>query len=375
MYYVKRTFHAVGQGAFFTEEFHDDNGLNCCVIYDCGSNTAGQPQKSIDDFMRNHLHVDVLFISHFDSDHINGIKYLIKVHAIDADTYVVLPFRFPKLLVVINQSLRGVIQSLISVNANLIGISQLSGDNAIGNSQGEPKIINDISEIVIGDKITLRDLDSWFYVPFMTHDSTNGKALEEFEKRIVTSGLNVKKLNDTEYVEQNLTLIKTIYIEAHKLSPSKTSTINMNSLLVLSYPSEVFVSESKYNWNRYYRHFERSLHQYRHFKENHLASCLYTGDTGFDNINVFESIMKSINQFCKLPLGLLQIPHHGSIKNYHQGIALWHDKDYLIAFTNYDPRKRVFSNFVKHDLWFHEVPFITVTDDTYTTFAQLIRVE
>lgn len=370
MYYVKRTFHAVGQGAFFTEEFYDDNGLNCCVMYDCGSNTAEQPQKSIDDFMRNHLHVDVLFISHFDSDHINGINYLIETHAIDKKTYVVLPFKYPKLLIVFNQLIGDIIQSLISANANLIGISQITGDNVFGNSQGEPKTINDISEIIIGDKITLKGLDSWIYVPFMTHDSTNGKALEEFENLISKSGLDVSKLNELEYVKQNLALIKNIYMEVRKLSSSRTSKINMNSLLVLSYPSEVKKVESRCIWDEYHRRVYYNFH----YEFYGIASCLYTGDTGFDDINVFDSIMNSVHQFCEPPLGLLQIPHHGSIKNYHQGIAMRHDEKYLMAFTNYDPRKKVFSNFVKHDLWFHEVPFITVTDDLFTTFTQLIRV-
>ena len=238
MYYVKRTIHAVGQGAFFTEEFYNDNGFKYCVMYDCGSNTKGQPRKAVDDFMINCQHVDVLFISHFDSDHINGIQYLIGKRVIDKKTYVVLPFKYPKLLMVFDELIGDIIQSLISVDANLIGIYQISGDNVFGNSQGEPKVINDISEIKIGDRITLRDLDSWLYVPLMTHDSTDGKALEEFENLISNSGLDVNKLNELEYVEQNLALIKDLYMEVRKLSSSRTSKINMNSLLVLSYPSE-----------------------------------------------------------------------------------------------------------------------------------------
>ena len=145
----------------------------------------------------------------------------------------------------------------------------------------------------------------------------------------------------------------------------------MNSLLVLSYPSEVNKVRSKCIWDEYHRHAYRDFYFLR---RDDIASCLYTGDTGFDNSRVFKFIMNRVHQFCKRPLGLLQIPHHGSINNYHQDIALSHNEDYLIAFTNYEPQKKVFSNFVKLDLWFNKVPFITVTDDSYTTFAQLIRV-
>ena len=375
MYYVKRTFHAVGQGAFFTEEFYNNNGLNCCVMYDCGSNTKGQPQKAVDYFMINHVHVDVLFISHFDSDHINGIKSLIKAHAIDENTYVVIPFKYPKLLIVFDQLIGSIIRSLISIKANLIGIIQISGDNI---SQGETIEINKNSKIRIGDRITLRGLGSWYYVPFMTHDNTNGSALEEFEKGIVErSKLDLDRLNDIEYVNDHLSVIKGIYNNTPKLSSSRTSKINMNSLLVLSYPSETNTVSLKSIWDEphnYYWDFHYWVHPYHYLKSPKASSCLYTGDTGFDNISIFNDIMKRVHGYCQRPLGLLQIPHHGSINNYHQDIALRHRQDYLITFTNYDPRKKVFSNFVKHDLWFHQVPFITITDDSYTSFSQLIRV-
>ena len=39
MIFLKRTFHPVGQGAFFTEQFFDNNKdmLLYNVVYDCGS--------------------------------------------------------------------------------------------------------------------------------------------------------------------------------------------------------------------------------------------------------------------------------------------------------------------------------------------------
>ena len=41
--YVKRTFHPVGQGAFFTEQFYSDDATTLLynVVYDCGSKSPG----------------------------------------------------------------------------------------------------------------------------------------------------------------------------------------------------------------------------------------------------------------------------------------------------------------------------------------------
>ncbi len=80
---IIRTFHPVGQGAFYSEEFRDSEG-NCVfrVVYDCGSlkncglqrNCDGTPlkRKDIEErveqaFPDGHG-VDILFVSHLDDD-------------------------------------------------------------------------------------------------------------------------------------------------------------------------------------------------------------------------------------------------------------------------------------------------------------------
>ncbi len=72
-----RVFHPVGQGAFYSER-HFVNGSEFTVVYDCGSTTLKKDElsrkiKSI--FPKSHS-IDVLFISHFHADHINGIEFL-----------------------------------------------------------------------------------------------------------------------------------------------------------------------------------------------------------------------------------------------------------------------------------------------------------
>ena len=79
--YVKRTFHSVGQGAFFTEQFYGDDTetLLYNVVYDCGSKSKGiktQMKRSIRNVFHDKKKIDVLFLSHFDDDHVNFVETL-----------------------------------------------------------------------------------------------------------------------------------------------------------------------------------------------------------------------------------------------------------------------------------------------------------
>ena len=75
-----RTFQPVGQGAFYTEQFSKDDGEVFNMVYDCGSDSLdiqslsnvikkSFPRKSV---------IDAVFISHFDSDHVNGLPELMR---------------------------------------------------------------------------------------------------------------------------------------------------------------------------------------------------------------------------------------------------------------------------------------------------------
>lgn len=64
---LKRTFHAVGQGVFYTERFYDDNGNNSFnEVYDCGtSNSQTELVNKIHIEFAQDTKIDYLFISHF----------------------------------------------------------------------------------------------------------------------------------------------------------------------------------------------------------------------------------------------------------------------------------------------------------------------
>jgi len=78
-----REFNNVGQGAFYTEKFYDDsNKLIYTMVYDCGSyGNRALIEKSIKENLKD-KNIDLLCISHFHEDHINGLEYLLKEYRI-----------------------------------------------------------------------------------------------------------------------------------------------------------------------------------------------------------------------------------------------------------------------------------------------------
>lgn len=79
---LHRTIHPVGQGAFYSEVFENNGDVKFTMVYDCGTET---PDKKMDlqlndqiiDFSdRVNNRIDLLFISHFHKDHISGLNYL-----------------------------------------------------------------------------------------------------------------------------------------------------------------------------------------------------------------------------------------------------------------------------------------------------------
>ncbi|EGR4295930.1 hypothetical protein DDN98_19500, partial [Vibrio cholerae] len=89
-----RSFHSIGQGAFYTEEFSSFTS-----VYDCGTDTivgTGKSstqentiKKEVFSVFNNNARVNVLFISHFHRDHVNGLQSLLSRCNVD---YVVIPY-------------------------------------------------------------------------------------------------------------------------------------------------------------------------------------------------------------------------------------------------------------------------------------------
>jgi beta-lactamase superfamily II metal-dependent hydrolase len=307
-----RTFHPVGQGAFYTER-HNFNGTDFTIVYDCGSTTlkGRKLERKIESTFPKDQQIDILFISHFHADHINGIEALAKHCKIKR---VVMPF------------LDEDAKTLIRVN-NLID-SNYSDTRLIDNPEdffGDdiPIITINPAEIAQNDnginlegatEITTinthrRDFESgtvfipfsgidWFFIPFnYKHDVRKN----QFVKALKACGLTLKGIDTIDEINKH----KSDIINAYK---KVDGDLNTNSMILFS-------GKKSDDPVRCFQPYE-NFYFYRH----HLHSgCLYMGDIDLNE----PSIVKDINAKFKplLPfIGTIQVPHHGSVHNFSASI-------------------------------------------------------
>lgn len=70
-------FYPVGQGCFYAGSIKKDEE-EFVIVYDCGSvSPRNFLQDSIDKFKKDYKKIDLLMISHFDEDHVNGLSELL----------------------------------------------------------------------------------------------------------------------------------------------------------------------------------------------------------------------------------------------------------------------------------------------------------
>lgn len=83
----ERKLHPVGQGAFFTEHiFNNITQYSSTIVYDCGSTSSKeQLHITINKFKQEYDSFNLLFISHFDDDHVNGLKWLLEKDLLNND--------------------------------------------------------------------------------------------------------------------------------------------------------------------------------------------------------------------------------------------------------------------------------------------------
>lgn len=348
-----RTFHPVGQGAFYTER-HIFNRTEFTVVYDCGSTTLkGQKleKKIKSTFPENHS-IDILFISHFHADHINGIKILAKHCRIKK---VVLPLIDDQAKILLkvtnlldnNFSDTGLIdnpEGFFGGNTPIIRIEPTEiNPNTDGIGLNDP---TDISEIVnsstnaSGTVFTPLAGVDWLFIPFnYKHDERK----KQFENALKIYDLTLDDIDSITKIKKN----KADIIKAYK---SVKGDLNTNSMILYSgKKSDDYV----YCFNHFY-HF----YFYRHSHLDLQSGCLYMGDIDLNQPNIVTDINAKLKQILKF-IGTLQVPHHGSIHNFTSKIL--HPSIYCTIFSfgtsnaYGHPSDRVISDIVANNIYPHFV--------------------
>lgn len=323
---VLRTFHSVGQGAFYSERFYegDNPQAKYNIVFDCGTSwgTILKAKKVVTQAFDKNDKIDFLFISHLDYDHVSLVNTLIE--SVDGKVQNIL-------LPLVNKD-----EVRIGINLNFIANHQETEDFLRrildfmdGHNNGQDTHIefigrNDNKTQYIGGRkdITLRFKDGepdWVLIPRNVSARSRRKELldrldrmlwdTDFREESSRSGLPVlgsgdellSRLLDNEYVEgviRNKKLRNAIKSAYEKVAGG----VNVNSLLLYSGPA----TDVKYYMMcpMYPNMFKRM--RYRR------AGCLYTGDSDCDIDGWKSGLYSNVWQ----NIGTIQLPHHGSLKSF-----------------------------------------------------------
>ncbi|MDP1758702.1 MAG: MBL fold metallo-hydrolase, partial [Thermodesulfovibrionales bacterium] len=301
----------IGQGAFYSERHDKFN-----IVYDCGNwkNTKLADKVVINSFHKND-EIDILFISHFDYDHVSKIDTLKNKFKIKK---VVMPLLHgnEKIFLVNFYNNLGLTKISLLVNNPSEFFDSETSVIAVGiaenneNKDGDGVLqIDDITslprEVKSGTALKIND---WVFVPFNFQYTSRSLELEVYFKEW---GLDIQRFKkDIDYPE-NRQLIKKIYEKV-------TGRINQNSMLVYSGPENDdrrFVC-SHYRCHGCYPDCEICCCEC-HPRSRNRAGCIYTGDA---DLNVSRSRIDVIYKKYWKNVGTIQIPHHGDIKSFNKNV-------------------------------------------------------
>jgi hypothetical protein len=235
---IKRIFHPIGQGAFYSERHDTFN-----IVYDCGNwrNTKLADKVVRQAFNKNEV-IDILFISHFDYDHVNKIKILKEHTTIKKVVMPLLHDQQKHLLLNIYRVLNCNILSLIrdpkkffGDGTEIITVFPLENKKTLNDENIKVQDIDSLttSKIRSGSILSNKTRDyEWIYIPYNYEYKEKNSKLETLLK---VDGFDVKELKrNPKYTlgfnKEECKKIKIIY-------SSLSGNINKNSMLLYSGPS------------------------------------------------------------------------------------------------------------------------------------------
>lgn len=250
---IQRFFHPVGQGAFYSER-HEYRGSDLNIVYDCGTEYMNRGKKGIrgvvtQSFSKQDV-IHILFISHFDYDHISLIKLL--KDTVNRIERVVIPLLNEEETIFLANIYRALeeneegeeeeahLAELVSDPKKFFGegthvflvqpsIEMEDREEAtIWLSKSDPK--ENPKEIPSGSPLILENYGNWVFVPYNHLNKERGK---DFRAKLREVGINTEQLEKypkcvlDEDVRQK---IKACYKEID-------GGINQNSMFLYSGPS------------------------------------------------------------------------------------------------------------------------------------------
>lgn len=319
---VVRTIHPVGQGAFYTETLHrpgmrDDKH----VVYDCGVLPfSNRLVEEVGNFLPKNSTIDILFISHFHADHVNGLKLLSKSYKIK---HVVLPqiddyewfYIIENYLTVGNVDV-GIITDVRSTfgEATIIQVAprvengeEVVSEESIDLGGREGIIINGLIPLVINQDFAL-----WHFVVVNSLLKGDLEALKTAIQDIDYNGrkVSIDDLHNPGVLDDIRADLQAVYSKVFKGG-------NEYSMCMLS---ELANRKEYKSYSRFNMRNRVCMECYRSGRD--CDGGLYCGDADFLHCDTLECLKRRLRGR-EENVGLLQIPHHGSKKNFNIDLLNW----------------------------------------------------
>lgn len=345
---MTRTFHPIGQGAFYTEVF--ESGF--VAIYDCG----GSNKKIIEDEIKatfdEKQKIDVVFISHLHNDHINGLEFLL--HHCDVKK-VVLPLLNDamRLWFVIENAIYNRNKNNAFIDDLIINTEKILDDKVVfvepiddNNLAYESVEILNLSQQIKSNTKIVNQQINWLYIPLNFQYDLYADNL-----KIALAKIDVTISNIVLKLQTNRQDI----IDVYKYILGGTKNFNANSMTV-------------YSGKICDRKISMLTKQSNKFFINNEVGCLYIGDFEAKEQSKFDNLKNAYKTYWA-EISTVQIPHHGSSHNFHNDLA-WSDSISIIStgFRYNHPSSRVVKEIVKQNSWLG-----LVTKNNNTKVTQYIK--
>jgi hypothetical protein len=356
--FFQRCVRNVGHGGFFTEKFDAGNMIRPFnVVYDCGSKSTKAINCEIDKAYGESDVIDILFISHFDIDHVNGIAHLLK--RVKSIKRIVLPIlgALDDIFLSLSPKLNKMYNEIISNSNPKIGevifvkksnpkdrnspkVNPNQDDNDKGNTNNENMFSNiptsdELESLGYTQTIYLGNLPFWEYIPFNFDDAQMcKKVVNAFNNSPISKhpGLvrgDIDSIQKYFQKPENLKFGKDLF---RKLRIKK----NPNCLVVLSKAISDFVTKPNYWDGIKLSSISCGDMDFFCFPQLGIASnnsfptgSLYLGDFNAEPKKRFIALKNKYQKYEKT-IGILQLPHHGSLRNFNT--RFFQDFHPLLAF-------------------------------------------
>ena len=409
---VHYEFHPVGQGLFASGHIilKSDKKKQFTWVYDCGTASGHMRIRESIDSLAGKLvrsqkikkpYLDLVAISHFDTDHISGVVELLQKFSVDC---LLLPYiRLEQRLAIAflegvdtQQSLMEFFINPVSYFARLENIDlkrivlvpasdgQMNPEDFFDRLYIDRQLLTGLWEIDFDEKDDLDD-DDQFEVNILKNkvkDLMIGVS-------IIQAGTSIRAAQVWEFIPYNDTnvsppvtkdfidaVLKRRWILLYDDSDSARKAAllelkelydlhfgkrqrNLSSLFLYAIPARAARSESVYVRKLRSSHLPSDRHEIpfwwgRLFSRKGREGILYTGDGHLEEQDRLDRLMNYFGKDRMDRLGFLQVMHHGSEKNWHEGVAraLAPDVSFFCADPDHGyghPHGRVVRDFLSHN--------------------------